>query len=464
MRKLIVFSVAFVLAAGAAFAQLAEGITLYSWGSGVFVPLCAVSDYQHNGDVKKDTAYNAAGAGITWGGARPGLVFRIDGTSQYVGFSMAFEAQKDFVSSKYYNQKDALATHEVGANFWVKPFGNDWLKLTLGKFVDDTLRGKMGAANGGFEYFTVYGDVKEDDQIFSRFSTHNPTKNHPSDNGFNGVNGVGFMVSSVPIKGLFIGVEVDGSIYDDGYGGPGSGSKAADVYRYIQAGAGYNLGAAHIRAQYIGGFAGVYDQKMINNMIKEKGDVALMSNDPTKISERPARVEAACSFSGIPNLFFDVGVKAWLPVEFKDIKKQYFNGIDASLGAKYRIMDFNIAGRVDAMHLGVYTWGRPTVEINEKQTDSTVIDIRLVPTYSFPVITAGLDLGCRITGESKTDNGDGNKDNKTELGFGAFVRKSFPNGSIKAGVAYSIAPLNNDGKLNGQNIFQIPIVLEYSFF
>jgi hypothetical protein len=127
-------------------------------------------------------------------------------------------------------------------------------------------------------------------------------------------------------------------------------------------------------------------------------------------------------------------------------------------------MDFNIAGRVDAMHLGAYTGGRPTSGGNDKATDSPVIDIRLVPTYGLPVITVGLDLGCRITGESKADNGDGNKDNITELGFGAFVRKSFPNGSIKAGVTYSIAPLNNDGKLNGYNILQIPVFLEYSFF
>ena len=144
MKRLIVFSVIFVIIAGAAFAQLAEGITLYAWGSGAFVPIRIISDFQLNGETQKNTGYSVAGAGISWGGMRPGLVVQIDGTYQYAGFTLAFNGEGDF-----------LASHEVGAHFWVKPFGNDLLKLTLGKFVEDTLRGRIGSLNGGFEYFTL---------------------------------------------------------------------------------------------------------------------------------------------------------------------------------------------------------------------------------------------------------------------------------------------------------------------
>jgi len=484
MKRLIAISVFIVLFSGAAFAQLADGITLYSWGSGAFVPLRIVSDTMINGKPAKNTGFSGAGAGITWGGMRPGIVFRIDGSYQYAGFSMSFEAMPLY---DIYKKGDSVATGDVGAHFWVRPFGNDWVKLTLGKFVDDTLRGKFGLINGGFEYFTVYGNVKEEDQIFSRFSTHNDitkSKNHVS----NVFADVGFMLSSSPIKNLFIGVLVDGSMYADDWGGPTSGVRAADMYRYIQAGVGYKIGAANIRAQYIGGFLGTYDQKRLNALLNSSGDVDLMDIDLYMLS-KPARIEAAVSFSGVPNLFFDLGFKAWMPLEFKENvqgidENKYSRGFDVSMAASYRASAFNIAARVDVTHLASYMvgdeWmgyeGRPTSGSNNKASDSPVIDVRLVPTYSFggmqifgldlssSALTVGLDLGYRVTLESKDAAGTGNKDAKTELGFGAFIKQSFANGSIKAGVTYSLAPLNNEGKLHGQNIIQIPLILEYNFF
>jgi hypothetical protein len=452
----------FVLFAGAAFAQMAEGIKLYSWGGGLFVPISVSSDQWRNGERLSDTGHNNAGAGITWGGMRPVLVFEIDGFYEYGGFSMAYNYGE---YSLTYNSMtiNPLTNHEVGANFWVRPFGNDWLKLTLGKFNDDTLRGKIGYLNSGFEYFTVY-HLEDEDQIFSRFSTHKPVKNHVSGDVFGQV---GFMLSSAPIKGMFIGLLVDGSIYSDNWGGRGSGASAIDVYRYIQAGIGYKIGAANIRAQYIGGFIGSYSQKDINDLYKQKsGEIPIASLTAVRdaMLEKPARIEAACSFSGVPNIFMDLGFKVWLPIEFSDLKEKYSEGYDISFGATYRSSDFNFAGRIDVMNIGA-DYGsiyKTKGEGGDKPVDSLVIDIRLVPMYSLSVIQVGLDLGCRRTGESKAS---GNTDNvMTELGFGAFMRKNFGNGFIKAGAAYSLAPINNDGEFNGTSVFSIPVILEYSFF
>jgi hypothetical protein len=462
LRRSITFSVFFVLFAGAAFAQLAEGIKLYSWGGGLFVPISVSSDQWRNGEQLSDTGHNNAGAGITWGGMRPVLVFEIDGSYQYGGFSMAYN-YGEYSLTHNSMTLEPLTNHEVGANFWVKPLGNNWLKFTLGKFNDDTLRGKVGYLNSGFEYFTVY-HLEDEDQIFSRFSTHKPVKNHVSSDVFGQV---GFMLSSAPIKDLYIGLLVDGSIYSDNWGGRGSGASAIDVYRYIQAGIGYRIGAANVRAQYIGGFTGSYSQNDINNLYKQKsGEIPIASLTYVRdaMLEKPARVEAACSFSGIPNLFLDLGFKAWLPIEFPDLNEKYSEGYDISLGALFRASPLNISCRIDVMNIGADYAGiyKTKGEGGDKPIDSMVIDVRLVPTYNFTDIQVGLDLGCRRTGESKASGSQ--DDIMTELGFGIFMKASFGNGFIKAGAAYSLAPINSDGNFNGTSVFSIPVILEYSFF
>jgi hypothetical protein len=160
-----------------------------------------------------------------------------------------------------------------------------------------------------------------------------------------------------------------------------------------------------------------------------------------------------------------------MPIEFKDDVK-YWNGLGVSLGGRYRITDFNIAARVDVLHLASYTVGeygdpgngRPVNGVNDKATDPVVIEARICPTYNgLGAVAFGLDLGFRYTSESKLPNGDGDKKANTKMGFGAFVKSGFSNGSIKTGVTYTLAPLE-DGKVNGQSVLQIPVALEYSFF
>ena len=463
MRKVIAFSVIFALAAGAAFAQTANGIFIGASGMGSFAPLVVVSDLIYAGETQKDTGYAVAGAGVSWGAQRPRLEFHVYGVTDHVGFTIISSAEGDF-DGDYRNSLLGSQT----AGIWVKPFGSDIFKITVGKFADDTLRGKIGSINDFFEAFSL-DNVKEEDHIFTRFSTHGVTdanhfsKNHLSGNTFDEV---GFMLSSAPIKGLFIGFLADGSMFNENWGGSRSGARAADVYRYMQFGAGYQIGSANIRAQYIGGFMGAYDQKMIADMQKKAfgGDAAAASLDRSIMLEKPARFEFAVAFTGVPNLFLDLGLKAGMPVEFTDTKMKYSNGFNASLGAKYRASAFSITSRVDAGQLGAYTGGRSTGGSGKKTADSPVIEIRLCPVYDLFAVIVGLDLGIIATGESKAANGNGNKDAKTEFGFGAFVKKNFSGGYIKAGLTYTLAEIRDDGKAYGNNIFQIPVVLKYSFF
>ena len=468
MKKLIVFSVIFALLAGSVFA--ADGIDINAWGRGAFAPLIIQSKEKALGDDVKDSeSVVTGGVGATWGGARPRVDFRINGANDYVGFTVASNGEDG----------SGLGTQDNGAHIWVKPLGDDMIKLTVGKFIDGSLRGKIGTVNGGFECFSLFGN-NEEDQIFSWFAPWSGTKNHA---GY-AWEGQGFMLSSAPIEGLFIGFLVDGSMFSD-WAGPGSGIKAADMYRYMQFGAGYNIdGIGHIRAQWIGGWLGTIDDDTWKDIEKKGYDDPYSFPDwclnddgdpydwvgPQHLNHKLARIEAAFALTAVENLLVDLGAKIWLPLTYKDVCK-VSNGIDVSVGAAFNADAFGITGRIDAKHLGAYHV-RAT-EGDNKNSDPFLIDVRLTPTYDLDVVTLGVDLGFRMAAGAKDAKGDSTKvGNTTELGFGLFAKKGLPGGYLKGGLTYTIAPIctanDSEGKeksgATGRGTFQIPIVLEYAFF
>lgn len=453
MKKLIVFLLFFALIGGVVFAELLEGIAIYAWGKADFVPLRYVGDIIQDGEPLKDTSFTYSGVGIAWGGMRPDFNLAVKGEYSHVGFNMGIKFSVDEKNDNDYMTGDA--------SMWLKPFGNNWLKLTVGKFEDTSLAGKLGGVNYGFEYFTLYGDVKEEDQIFSRFSTYDARrKNHVYGPNFDNV---GFMLSSSPIKGLDLGFLVDGSFFSEDWGGPTSGARAEDMYRFMQLAAGYAFSKGHIRVQYIGGYMGSY------NMLSS-GDIDNM------MVSRPTRFEAAFALSAIQRLFLELGTKIWMPLEFTD--KKYSNGLDITLASRYRHDAFDLRARVDVMGINayykdieynMYDGGRDT-SFDSKASDGITIDFRMSPNYDFDLFSIGLDVGLRVKTESKDANGDmlskysKNGEGLIEMGFGILAAKSFGGGLLRGGFTYTLAPINmNTKKRNGSNIFQIPILMEFSF-
>jgi len=475
--------VVFALVAGAAFAQTANGISVQAWGRGAFAPFQAAGPLKSNGDAvkndqndgkggfekKDDKGEVYAGAGATWGGATR-VDFRINGNSDYVGFSVNATAENN-----------RLQGGDNGANIWVKPLGGDILKLTVGSFADDTLRGKIGNLDGGFSNFVLPDDaVKEEDPIFTRFRVASE-REYQSWGGYNSwdfstapLSTQGFMISSAPIDGLFIGLMINGQL---------GKTLAANAWRYMQLGAGYNIAnIGHARAQFIGGWSGTIDTENLTDdqyahwwvydpSLDDPIDDPLNPRQPIfqKTTGYPARIELAFALTAVENLLVDIGTKIWLPLEIKGSSGSVtFNkGLDLSIGANYNfgalgISALGLGARLDITGMGSYS-GK--ADKNDDRVNGAYTVIRLVPTYAvFENVNVGLDFAVEFSGNSKKADGKDADDDWSRVGFGAFVSKGLGNGNIKAGLSYTGYKTNHDGKAFGRDMFQIPIILEYAFF
>jgi hypothetical protein len=425
MKKIMALLVVFALFAGVAFGQ-ADGIFINAWGRAALSPLVNVGAAKVNGDTPSGAEGETyAGTGVTWGGAYPRVDFRVGGDSEMVGWKVHITGEKDGFG--------------VGddAHIWAKPFGSDILKFTAGHFIEDTLRGKIGNLDGGFSNFV--GMVEEEDAIFGRFGT---AGNNQGNFGASSA----FMISSAPIDGLFIGLFVPGFLFD-GWGAEEI-TPAAKAYRYMQIGAGFNIaGIGHIRAQYIGGWA---------------GEVDLTDPDILKYYDagKTAQIQFAFALTAIDGLLVDLGAKIGLAEKIKFTEAETTRGMDFSVGAIFNTGIIGIGARVDAKGLGAYSRTSGT----DKSENGMTMVARVVPTFALDFAKIGLDIAFGINGESKAPDGTAQGDNTTQIGFGAFLEKGLGKGSFKIGATYTLAKTNKDGKANGSDVFQIPIILEYAFF
>jgi len=484
MRKIALFLVIFLLIIGAAFAQIAEGISVGVSAQGIFSPFVYVSDLYANGDIIPDTSYMVAGAGVAWGGPKPAIDLWISGDFAYGGFKIGSSAEGGRKTRMSTFMNASLGDQE--ASVWIKPFRNDALRLRVGRFEDGVLAGKVGSVNDSFESISLDGAVGGD-YIFTGFGTNKYSGG--TDFGKNHISffskfydGVGFMVSSEPVKGLFIGLLADGSMFDDQWDGAKAGSSAADVFRYMQVAAGYKIGnVAHIRAQYVGGFMGEYDSKTLQEMEESirRGDVMEIRGTPSIMLDRPARFELAFAYTG-SDLIIDLGLKAHMPIVIKDTDKRSeeihsFNGFYASIGAQYKpvMMPFGLIARLDAMHIGAYgnkiVFGaaQPTrISEDDKRADPMEFQFRLCPTYDFGVIV-GADIGVKYRIAGKDSDGNDLNDplwaSRLDMGFSLFSQVNFPNGYFKLGLTYSPARYL-DGLEEGVAVFQIPVGFKLWFW
>jgi hypothetical protein len=452
MKKLVTFSLLLMLLASAVFAQVADGISIGAWGRGAFAPFIGVGERKvaaGTTDVTVD-AENFVGSGVTWGN-NPSYRFDVVGSSDYVGFGIGIASD------------GGIAGNDTGAHVWAKPFSNDWLKITLGNFNDDKLRGKIGSVNGGFEYF-VLGLAGEEDAIFTRF---NGAAGH-------GYSNTGFLLSSAPVEGLYIGAALHApdlwEYATTGAATPtGTQRLLKESFKRIQIGLGYEIGnVGLVRAQFIGG--------------ETNGDdalVAVIGGTPPPSSATdllvfndPARIEAAFAFTGAEGLTLDVGLKFWLPVKAEysipsivDMTVTSNDGLGLSLGASFNSGAFGITGRVDtgfASGLKIEAGGQ-----EGSYTGPFTLNFHVVPSFDLGFATVGLDLGLAMSGATKQKwpggSEDENKDSTFDMGFGGFIAKGLGNGSIKAGLAYTLPRSVDSESKYHSGVFTIPVILEYSF-
>ena len=464
-RKIICFTVLVCVAAAGAFAQMADGISFSMWGRGAFAPLVIFNDaVDADGEILKDHRGNTyVGTGI-----RPGYGFEHElyftGNYNNVGFELGLaydgEESPGATSARYwYNY--------LGAAIWVQPLGNEWLKVTGGTFNDTTLRGKIGEVNEAWEEFVLPGAGYKD-EIFTSFGGE-----------YQGVRPLGFMLSSVPMEGLFIGVRVNAPGLD-----VTTIHRAAYMYRYIQIGAGYEIpGIGHARLQYMGGYIGNDNNRRLQKYIDDSDYNGPLDNLPRELLPRsrhgnPARVEGAFAFTAIDDLLVDVGVKMFFPVlssgtlsfPSEDVEIDYHKssrGFAVSAGAIYNFGDIGFTGRIDST-FGSYDRTSEDAKNYYNDDNYLTLDLRLVPTYNLGFATVGLDFGYAILRGNYIDvNGDPLDPSRamSRWGIGGFIRRGFSNGHIKAGITYTspIIFANDQKERMADKMIQIPIVMEYSF-
>jgi hypothetical protein len=474
MKKFSALAVVLVVLSGAVFAE----VTVTGQVDATVMPLqVSVPD-------KGDTL---VGAGVGRNGSG-------DASRARIGISATNDTKQVGINFKIQfnpNVADGKSSPKLGfddfAEVWWQPISQ--LKIEAGKFVNDTLRGKIGDDN--WQRYTAR--MKDPDGIFSRFKSNTV-----------GDSDVGFMLGIKPIDPLFIGVSVP-SVVQLGAGFPdtvtgkytywevdddklqsewsiNTEGNVAHTYEKIQIGAGYtieNIGL--FRAQYVGA-SYIYDSKTYAN-----GFGTFWQNN---LNVR--RIEAAFAYTGMAGLVIDVGGK--VPLSFKTlevtgfdydtgktdedgnaikaaIRKKIIDGdwtyqapFQVSLGAGYTADALDIKGRVDVQFGGSAKYDKTDGEYNLGPD----INVHLWPSYNLGFATAGLDVGFNYIGKNTNEDGDvigegpGSDGEKGgyKFGIGAWLRKSIGSCSIKGGLGLSLGEVHGEKQ---PTVFSVPIIFDYSF-
>jgi len=473
MKKITIFFVICILFSRTAFAQMAPGLFMNAWGRGTYVPVWYETPDQIYGEPKANSeGVFKNGTGVTWDpNNRPRVDFRIHGANDYLGFTIHVNSE-------------TMLGGDNGAQLWVKPFGNEYLKLTAAnQFMDDTLRGKV-SADTGFENFVLgksmmnFNSGREplnQDVIFNRFAggrgsiasaNASNTSTHISNESI--LSNVVFLSSS-PVRGMFVGLMLQGMFPQ---------TELKETWRQMHLGVGYEIsGVGHARAQYIGGYMG--KEKAVTDMFR--------LNEPSKF-------EVAFAYTALRSLTLDMGLKIWMPViKFDDTK--FNRGLDIGLGAAYRSGPFSITGMAEALYLGAYTGTLAHTPSNEEGADGMHLTLNFIPALDLDFGTVGLSLilqtkfadkgtaPCPICGD--TDCAE-KQTAWTRFGIGGWYKKGLLGGYIKTGITwappwirsghYSIPNPGGPGYINSpdlrtgfhsspsKGIITIPVIFEYAFF
>jgi hypothetical protein len=376
---------------------------------------------------------------------------------------------------------------------WYKPFGDDMLKITAGKFVDGTLRGKVG--DNWMQNFTL--PAFANDAIFSQF------RNQGFNNAF--TTNTGVLITS-KIDALYIGLlfpslspfstATQSFLTEKGgkYEVVNSADGFNDIARILertQIGFGYTIpDIGFARLQIIGANAGISSYA---NFTAETPAALPVIYAPS--------IEVAFQLTMVQGLNLDVGFKYFIPIDaswagewVREIAKgstfepwykwtnnpantwEATRNMEASIGAVYVMDDITINFHGNGRFGGSFT-------TNDNKLDPTLADpitinfplelnFHLWPEYNLGFATMGLDIGFGYYGAYTVGDTDDvykstGKDETgwhggMRMGFGVYVKKVLAtNNTIQAGLAFSLG-----GVVNGvqeDTIFTVPVTFASRF-
>jgi hypothetical protein len=431
MKKLIALSVAFALVATAAFAEVKVGVYARgSLGYGKDSGDGAAQDKENGYWWAGDAAAPGGGANATVGNMKTEIRITAVNDDKTAGANIWVDLGYLNATGIEGNNNQVDNTH-----LWVKPV--DAVKLTLGRYVDDALRGKV-TLDDRFAHFA--GSVRPNgDLIFKRFKSL-------------GLKGA--LVSVTPIEGLFIGFQ-PGNAWGNATNTVATastpiGSAAVIKLGEVQDGNGFQVGAGYtlpnigqIRAQYVG----LGDRAV--NKYKGKPVMTVSSGDNAGI------FEAAFAYTALKGYVFDLGAKFAVGGSDDGIKAEDIAPVIA-LGASAAIDKFTVKGLVAAYlykdktvtdaHNLIFAGGTTDKTPGEILEGNIVhkqrIDVGIEAAYNLGFLVAGLNAEIR----SQEDNG--------VTGAAVWVRKDFGPSYLKGGIGFASREVNALKRTS----FYVPIV------
>jgi hypothetical protein len=405
-----------LIVAGAAFAQVPDGLKISGSGTARFVPFQGV--FPDKGDAKYYT-----GVGTSWGVANTGINFVFTALDGRVGAKTGFEFGSTATGTA--DIKDVVAVGDVYT--WVKPFGTDILEINVGRLRDGRFRGP--GTDGDFQGY-IGGPGKDGDAIFNRFEPEG-----------------GALFVSQPVAGLSLFAQLDpGWNTFNSHLPLGGGKEANDVYKKIQIGFAYEItGIGLARAQYVG----------------NTGKVTLSGGHYTWA---PASIEAAFALNAVPGLVLDFGLKLPIPAksDVGGFEATIQKNFEANLAGSYTAGDFSLTYGL----YGGFGGSLATDVPGSTRLDmNPTFNIILVPSFKVAAIdaTVGLDAGFKVVGEGDFIV-DGVGDESTTFGAGVWISRNLGSGSIKTGIAYQFPPYTGTNGTVGKTAYlSVPIMLSASF-
>jgi hypothetical protein len=426
MKRIIALALIGAVVSGSVFAE----ITFGGWGTAKWAPLVVGGDVETTDGKAEEVTNIGIGGGPGWKGFGAAIAFEVRGQneSKTVGFNIHMRAN---------NESGDLGLGDPHAYAWTKPFG-DILKVTMGLYDDDTLRGKFAEVNHGTSVVGTFTSAEE--AIFHRLRS-----NQGRTNTF------GALIGLYPVDGLSIFANIGAS---NGVGATPTKYGIGDTLASGQYAIGYNIsGIGLARFQFLGGTFG-----------KETNYSPLGS-----AATAWDRIQFAFNLTAVDKLNLDVG--ATIPFAIEPIKRDTVSGgvvtkddwlsytysvagqsytlvdgdkysapIHIALGASYNLSPIVIQTRLD-VDLG------ETLEIkgvSDKFEGGTDIAFALLPTYKVDGVgTLGARVSLLLKGNDKMR--DDLKNGTTDLGLGFyFDRNIFAGCNFAIGLAAAI-PVSGDG-------------------
>jgi len=377
------------------------------------------SDYvitDDDGDVISSGRHpNTMGAGIGGilhnSGPRIRLDARAANADHRIGMRLRFQVQAQSPGMAFGAENFLQA--------WWSPL--EWLRLDVGRFDDDRLRGRIGQDEMGMFTNIMF----DQDAIFTRFRVRN-----------------GLMVSATPVEGLLLAASLRELAHLSGVGFGNNVQVPSDrrdpygnIWRNMTFALGYTISdIGTIRVQYIGDVphAGTPGETFDNDL------------------------ELAFALTAIDGLLLDLGAKLHFVYAMDDPNFAF------SLGARFRADALEFIGRVDA------------------QIGRTLLDPRVTPSAANPNLLTGDDalsnnllrLNAHIWPSIQLDatrvilnfgvdytEMPGNMDNRTDIGVGLSLQRNFFGSTrVRGGVGLAIPTDRSRGMT-----FTVPLFLDYSF-